>query len=119
MATMVGAKSLAESLSRYVAETELKDMPSEVIDQGRRIFLDTLGAIIRAASDRYSAGKILAAYAKERSTIPESTVIGQGFRTDVVDAALVNGTMGYYCDIESIHPPTISHPAAVVVPTAI
>jgi 2-methylcitrate dehydratase PrpD len=33
-----------------------------------------------------------------------SSVVGHGFKTSVVNAALANGTMGYTCDVEPHHP---------------
>jgi 2-methylcitrate dehydratase PrpD len=36
-----------------------------------------------------------------------------------VNAAIVNGTFGYYCDIEAHHPEAVVHPAATIVPTCL
>ena len=46
-------------------------------------------------------------------------VVGFGFKTSPVMAALANGTMGYACDVEPHHPEAILHPIAVMIPTAL
>lgn len=102
-----------------MSSTRYEDIPSEVITHAKKVVLDTTGAIVRAASRRYTAANILSRFALDRGGNAEATLIGQGFRTDVVNATLVNGTFGYYCDVESILPETISHPAAVIFPTVL
>jgi 2-methylcitrate dehydratase PrpD len=87
--------------------------------QGKRVLLDTVGAMVRAASPKYSAGSILAKVTRRLGGRPESSIIGQGFKTGLLEAALVNGTLGYYCDVESHHAESITHVAAVIVPTAL
>jgi 2-methylcitrate dehydratase PrpD len=108
-----------DRLSEYVVTTQFEDIPRSVVEQGKVILLDTLGAIIRAASDRYSAGRMLLQFVKDLGGKKESTIIGPGYKTSAVNAALVNGTMGYYCDIESHHAESITHVAAVLVPTVL
>ena len=49
---------------------------------------------------------------------PQSSVVGHGFKTNAVQAALANGTMGYACDIEPHHPEAILHPIAIMTPVA-
>lgn len=107
------------TLSQYVSETRYNDIPSEIIEQSKKMLLDTLGAILRASSRRYSAGTIVTRLVSELGGKKEATVIGKGFKTSTVNAVLANGTMGYSCDIESHHPESIAHVAAVVVPTAL
>ena len=40
-------------------------------------------------------------------------------RSSIVNAALYNGTLGYYCDIEAHHPGAILHAPAIMVPAAL
>ena len=50
---------------------------------------------------------------------PEATLVGLGQKSSLVNAALYNGTLGYYCDIEAHHPGAIMHGPAIVVPAAL
>ncbi len=94
-------------------------LPSAVQLYSRGLLLDTLGAMVQASSPRYSAGQILAEFARQQGGTPESSIIGGGFKTSCVQAALVNATLAYYCDVEPHHPGAIMHACAIVVPTAL
>jgi 2-methylcitrate dehydratase PrpD len=113
------AKKAIEALSEFVAFTRPDLLPAEVIAQAETILLDTLGAILAASAPRYSAGRILLEFVRTVGGTPESTLIGTEERSSCVNAALFNGTLGYYCDIESHHPGAIVHAAAITVPTAL
>jgi 2-methylcitrate dehydratase PrpD len=106
-------------LSEYVTQTRYDDLPSEVVEQSKKLLLDTLGCLVRAASRKYPASNMITKFVEAHGGKREATVIGRTLKTDVVNAALANGMMGYYCDIESYHPESITHVAAVVVPTAL
>ena len=94
-------------------------MPEDVITQSKRILLDTLGVTLAATSSKYSAGRILTELVKIEGGNPECSLIGRNFKTSCVQACLVNGTMGYYCDNEPHHLGAILHPAAVCIPTSL
>jgi 2-methylcitrate dehydratase PrpD len=115
----VSAGAKITELSEFVAHTRLDQLPPVVVEQARTILLDTLGAMLAATAVRYSAGAILHRYTQALGGTPESTLLGSGDRTSCVNAALYNGTLGYYSDIESHHPGAIMHAAAIVVPTAL
>jgi 2-methylcitrate dehydratase PrpD len=90
-----------------------------VTTQARLILLDTLGALLSAASPRYAAGRILLEFVRAMGGTPECTLVGSVERSSCVNAALFNGTLGYYADIEAHHPGAILHAAAITVPTAL
>jgi len=74
---------------------------------------------LAATSPKYSTGKILTELAKIEGGNPECSLIGRDFKTSCIQACLVNGTMGYYCDNEPVHFGAILHPAAVCIPTSL
>lgn len=117
--TRAATNSAIEALIGFARGLTYRELPPEVARCARGIVLDTLGAMIQASSPRYSAGRILAEFARIQGGTPESSVVGSGFKTSCVQAALVNGTLGYYCDVEPHHPGAIMHGAAIVVPTAL
>jgi 2-methylcitrate dehydratase PrpD len=116
---MVATPSLAADFAARLAAFRLKDVPDEVVRHARVILLDTLGAILAASTPKYSATRILADFAGRLGGRPESSLVGQRRKTSCVTAALVNGTLGYYCDIEPHHVGGILHAPAVMVPTAL
>jgi 2-methylcitrate dehydratase PrpD len=108
-----------EGLARYAAEFSYDRLPADVRDFTRGIVLDTLGAMIAASSGRYGLRGTLGAFVSRCGGTPEATLLGLGERSSVVNAALYNGTLGYYCDIEAHHPGAILHGPAIVVPAAL
>ena len=106
-------------LARYASEFAYDRLPAEVRDFARGIILDTLGAIIAASSGRYGLRATLGRFVSQSGGTPESTLVGLSTRSSVVNAALYNGTLGYYCDIEAHHPGAILHGPAIMVPSAL
>jgi 2-methylcitrate dehydratase PrpD len=90
-----------------------------VVAHAKLILLDTIGAMLAASNTKYSATRILVDFARQLGGRPESSLVGQGFKTSCVNASLVNGTLGYYCDIEPHHVGGILHAPAVMVPTSL
>jgi 2-methylcitrate dehydratase PrpD len=90
-----------------------------VVAHAKLILLDTLGAMLAASSPKYSATRILMEFARRLGGRPESSLVGQKLKTSCVTAALVNGTLGYYCDIDPHHVGGILHAPAVIVPTSL
>jgi 2-methylcitrate dehydratase PrpD len=113
------AAPVSAQLAERLATFRLRDVPAEVVAHAKLILLDTLGAILAASNPKYSASRILVEFARELGGRPESSLVGQGFKTSCVNAALVNGTFGYYCDIEPHHVGGILHAPAVMVPTSL
>ena len=103
----------------FAKDLKLKDLPQEVIDHTKLVLLDTIGAMLVASNTKYSVGKILTEFVKSLGGAEEATIIGQGFRSSCINAAIINGTFGYFCDIEAHHPEAVVHPAATIVPTCL
>ncbi len=116
---MEGSISVSSLLAEHLAAFRLREVPPDVITHARPILLDTLGAMLAASATKYSATRILADFARRLGGRPESSLVGQRMKTSCVTAALVNGTLGYYCDIEPHHVGGILHAPAVVVPTSL
>ncbi|MCC7352843.1 MAG: MmgE/PrpD family protein [Anaerolineae bacterium] len=125
MATMlqeqprIASRETTAEVARYIADLRFADLNSDVVRQARLILLDTLGALLAASPSRYSAGRILAQFAEMEGGTPECSLIGRTQRTSAVHAALVNGTLGYYCDVEAHHPAAILHAPAIMVPASL
>jgi 2-methylcitrate dehydratase PrpD len=116
---MEGSVPVSSLLAERLAAFRLREVPSGVIAHTRLILLDTIGAMLAASAPRYSATRILAEFARRLGGRPESSLVGQRMKSSCVTAALVNGTLGYYCDIEPHHVGGILHAPAVMVPTSL
>ena len=101
-----------EMLARVVANTRLEDIPDRVVQNAKLLILDTVGVTLAAARD--SGCKLLAHWVKDQESAPRATVIGQGFRSSPLLAALVNGHAAHALDYDdSGHCSTQTLPAAL------
>jgi 2-methylcitrate dehydratase PrpD len=116
---MEGSTPVSTQFAEHLAAFRLRDVPREVVSHAKLILLDTLGAMLAASAPKYSATRILVDFARRLGGRPESSLVGQRLKTSCVTAALVNGTLGYYCDIEPHHVAGILHAPAVMVPTSL
>ena len=99
-----------EELSRFVANT--RDIPDKVLQNAKLMILDTIGVILAATRD--SGCKLLARWVKDQESAPRATVIGQGFCSSPLLAALVNGHAAHALDYDdSGHYGTQTLPAAL------
>ncbi len=114
----VSAK-LTRAWAGWIAGFRPEHVPEKVRARAIRMILDGSGALLAAADPRLSTGRLVAAFAREQGGAPQASVVGHGFKTGAVHAALANGTMGYACDVEPHHPEGVLHPIAVMVPAAL
>jgi 2-methylcitrate dehydratase PrpD len=110
---------LTLGLADFVASFSSDALPPPVRARTLAVVRDGTGALIAAANPDYSTGRLIAAFVRDQGGTPEASVVGNGFKSSVVMAALANGTMGYACDVEPHHPEGILHPIAVMIPTAL
>ncbi|MEO3756531.1 MmgE/PrpD family protein [Streptomyces sp. B6B3] len=94
-------------------------LPATVVGQARRTLYDAVGALLAATSPRYPVMSLLERMVREAGGAEECVLAGSTLRTNPATAALANGTLAYYCDIESHHPAANVHAVAVVGPAAL
>jgi 2-methylcitrate dehydratase PrpD len=94
-------------------------VPTEVVDYTRRLVFDGIGTLAAATYPLVTSSAGIGAFAATHGGPGRATLIGQGMKVDVVNAALANGTRGYAVDMEPHHPEAILHPIAVMLPTAL
>ncbi len=111
--------SYTERLANYAAEFRYQQLPRAVQNQARLVALDTLGAMLGASSPEHQAGDMLCRVIAEQGEAPQATIVGRSQKASSINAALANGTFGYYLDVESLHPGAIMHGAAIVLPAAL
>ena len=109
----------SQQLAERIAAFRYQDLPADLVAHAKLYLLDTLGAMLVASAPEYPASRIIMRFVNELGGVAESSLVGQGRKTSCVNAALANGTLGYYCDIEPHHVGAILHGPAVVVPTSL
>jgi 2-methylcitrate dehydratase PrpD len=101
-----------EALAQFVVHTGLDDIPAAVLQNAKLMILDTLGVILAGARD--PGCQLLAHWVKDQEAAARVTVIGQGFRSSPLLAALVNGHASHALDYDdSGHYSTQTLPATL------
>jgi len=101
-----------EALAQFVVGTKLEDIPAVVLQNAKLMVLDTFGVILAGARD--PGCKLLAQWVKDQEAASRATVIGQGFRSSSLLAALANGHASHALDYDdSGHYSTQTLPAAL------
>lgn len=109
-----GSPSIAEALSRFVADTPDDAIPETVRTRAPHHMLDAVG--IALASTRYDfAHKTLTALRGLAGEGPVP-VIGMPAALPARDAATVNGLLCHGLDFDDTHIPGVIHPTAAVLP---
>lgn len=108
---------ISEKLSKYIYETNYEHLPQSIIKLGKMCFLDWLGCTI-AASNSVTA-HIFLDLIRELGGNKDATIIPYGDKTSVLNAALVNGALSHFLELDDIHKKAMYHPGVPVIPAAL
>ena len=89
---------IAKRFAEFVVDTKFRDLDKSVIEQVKKLTLKEVMGIL-VGSTAPTSKKILQ-YAKSNLGKPECGVYGCGFKTDVEQAALLNGFFGHASEME-------------------
>jgi len=102
-------------VANFIVSLGYDEMPDEVISKAKLAMLDCTGVTLAGSTDQ--ASKITGGLVKLFLGQPMATVIGQGFRASIPDAAFVNGTTAHVLDYDDGATLSIPlHPSAPVLP---
>ncbi len=104
-------------LARYACSLSVDGLSRPVVEQTRRILYDTVGVLL--GSSATAVVQKLAAAALQRGGSPEATVIGLSLKLPFEQASFINGVGGHQIELDDSHGPSLTHPAAVMVPAAL
>ena len=109
--------SLTKKIAEYICATGLEDFPPDAIDAAKAAITDCLGCAL--AGSREPLADVLCEYVAGLGGAPSATVIGRGFKTSSLEAALVNGAMSHALDYDDVTYITKTHPSAHLIPGAL
>jgi 2-methylcitrate dehydratase PrpD len=88
-------------------------IPQDAVALVRRAFLDTIAVTLLGS--RLEGPRIVADVETTRGGVPQASLIGMDGRSDVVSAALINGTSAHADLFDDNNAPMIAHPSAPLV----
>jgi len=110
-------KRLAEVLAEFVAGRKFKSLPSETVAKAKEFALDLIGCMI--GSSTRPQINILTEVLKAEGGNSRSSVVAHGFKTSMMNAALLNGTSGHALDFDDDHREGTMHPSVAVFPAVL
>ncbi len=113
----IGVRSATVRLADFVLGLKFEELPPEVVERAKGLFLDFLGVAFGGRLAE-SAGPVLRGVGRLRAGQPgEATVVGEGEGYPAHYAALVNGTFAHSQDFDDTHREGIIHPGAPIFAT--
>lgn len=103
---------LTNAIAKFVVEKTYDNFSKEDIKATKDLILDAIGVMVGGANEK--ASQIAIQYAKDSGGVPESGVLGGGFKTSFANAVLINGTSNHNRELESVGPYTGSNPMTTI-----
>lgn len=104
-------------LAEFAAGINYSDLPEAVIEATEIAYLDWLGSAL--AGSLTEPGKIITELAGFLGGDAQATIIADGTKNSLLNAALVNGAISHIVELDDVHKAGIIHAAAGVIPAAL
>jgi 2-methylcitrate dehydratase PrpD len=110
-------KRLAEVIAEFVVRGKFESLPPETVEKAKEFALDVIGCMI--GSSKRPQITILTEVLKAEGGNSRSSVVAHGFKTSMMNAALLNGTSGHALDFDDDHREGTMHPSVAVFPAVL
>jgi 2-methylcitrate dehydratase PrpD len=111
-------KTHVETLAEFTDETDFERLPAAVVEESKRLLVDSIGCALGGLS--HPKGAIGVRYANLQgpgASGEQATVLGTGDRVSAIAAAFANGELINALDFDAILPP--GHVSPYVIPCAL
>src|SRR5438046_692649 len=112
-----GTSSVMATLSTYMSEAGLRELPADALEKTKHHVLDTLAAMVSGVE--LPPAQVAIKFARAHNAEKTATVVGTNIVCSAIDAALVNGMLAHSDETDDSHAPSHSHPGCAVVPAAL
>jgi len=117
MASSKNEKRLAAVLADFIVGRNFESLPPETIEKAKEFAIDLIGCMI--GSSKRPQLNILTEVLKAEGGNSRSSVVAHGFKTSMMNAALLNGTASHALDFDDDHREGTMHPSAAVFPAVL
>ena len=108
------SEGVSKQLAEFSAGLRYDDLPPEIVNEAKRLLLDTIGCGL--GGYEVEKGQIAVTFAQRTGGLGESTILGVGAKVPGGMAAFANGELMNALDWNALLPP--SHTPPYVMPTA-
>ncbi len=112
-----GASPVTRTLADFAVGLDARSLPPAVREAAGLCLLDWLGTAVRGATEPLATA--LGAVIRAAGGEPQATIVGRGFRTSALMAALANGAQAHALDFDDTHLPSLLHASAPVAPVVL
>jgi 2-methylcitrate dehydratase PrpD len=113
----VSAPTLAEQIASFAEGTSYDDLPADVVQSVGMRVLDTLGIAVAAAD--LDTSRAARSWARDQAGGGPASAVGVAAPLPANLAAFVNGVLAHSLDYDDTHLPSVLHPSATVIPSAL
>lgn len=96
-------QTIATKLAEFTEKLAFDDLPAEVVEESKRLTLDSIGCALGGSTSEKGKGGL--AFARQFSGCPQATIIGFGDKVSTIGAAFANGELINALDFDAILPP--------------
>ncbi len=109
--------TIAKRFADYIHDTTYADIPRDIHRFAKLCLLDWIGVTLGGAKEPVC--DILLDMIDIAGGTPHATIIGKGVKTNLLFAALANGTMSHALDFDDTHKDAGIHPSVCLAPAAV
>src|SRR5215218_3834561 len=110
------SRTIIEELAGFTQRSDYSELPTEVVDEAKRLLLDSIGCALAATEE--PKGRIGIDYGRLLGgSDGDATIIGTGDRVSIFGASFANGELINALDFDSVLPP--GHVSPYVLPGAL
>ncbi len=102
--------------AKWTSQLRFEDIPREVGEYTKLLILDSFGIAILGST--MVLGRMLTNHIKEFGANGRACIWGDGFRSDVMNAAMANGAFMHCTELEDCHRWSFHHATCATVPAA-
>ncbi len=106
--------TVTKRFAEYIYQTGYADIPREVHRYARLCLLDWIGVTLGGSREPIS--DIVLDFIDIVGGNPHATIIGRGIKTNLIFAALANGTLSHALDFDDTHKNSGTHPSVCLAP---
>jgi len=106
--------NLTHLLADYIYKIEYEKFPEHIVEKAKLCLLDWIGVTLAGYKEPIS--NITYGLIEMLGSEKQATILGKGSKTNLLFAALVNGTNSHALDFDDVHVETPGHPSAPLIP---
>lgn len=110
-------KTISQILAKFVSSLNYNNLPAEIIGKTKILLLDCCGALIAGANTPQA--KLITNIFSASHSCEEATIFGSWQKASKLDTAFVNAFSAHCLEVDDLHPESVIHAGAVVIPPAL